>query len=196
MFAGEYGTRTDQLILTSKYGKSKIITAKLFTGITLPAAVCLFMTVISYLISSIIFGFDGANAPLQLWDPLGIYPFTLWQGAIVYLICVFFAVILFSAVTLLLSSLFKSPFGVIIITSLLLFIPTMFNGMPNIILMNIYKLLPTRMMAVWTILLDYTPYELFGLAIPPYVFLPLFAAVASAAMLPFAWCAFKNHQVG
>jgi ABC-type transport system involved in multi-copper enzyme maturation permease subunit len=196
MFAGEYGTRTDQLILTSKYGKNKIITAKLFAGITLSATVCLILTAIIYFTGSAVFGFGGANSPLQLWYVMAIYPFTLGQAAVIYIICILFAVILFSAITLLLSSVFKSPFGVIIITSLLLFIPTMISDMPNLILTQIFNLLPPSMMAVWTILLDYTPYELFGLAIPPYIFLPAFAAAASAVMLPFAWRAFKNHQVG
>ena len=30
----------------------------------------------------------------------------------------------------------------------------------------------------------------------PYVFLPIFAILVSIAMLPFAWWAFRNHQIG
>jgi len=197
IFAGEYGMRTDQLILSSKFGKNKIIAAKLFTGISFCAGLCISLTVLTYLVFGIIYGFDGANSPIQLWYSFCIYPFSIWQAAVVYSICVFFGVILICGITLLLSSLFKSPFGVIIIISVLLFVPMMFN-LPenNILLLNLIRLLPSNMMAAWSSLASNTPYELFGLTILPYVFMPLFALIIVSIMLPFSYRSFKNHQIG
>lgn len=40
LFAGEYTSGADQLILSSKHGKNKLIAAKLFTGFSLTAAIC------------------------------------------------------------------------------------------------------------------------------------------------------------
>ena len=196
VFAGEYSTRTDQLILTSKYGKNKIIKAKLFTGISFCSCICLALTILTYLIGCIILGFDGENAPIQLWYSLAIHPLTMWQVAVIYSICFFFATILVSAVTMVLSSVFKSPFGVIIIICILIFAPMMFNVPDNnILLINLSKLLPTNMMWVWALFVDYHPYELFGLSLKPYVFLPVFAIALSCVLILFSYRSFKNHQV-
>lgn len=196
MFAGEYSARTDQLILASKAGKSKIITAKLFTGITFSAGACLIITILTYLVGSVFYGFDGAAAPVQLWWSFCVYPLTMWQTAVICSICVLFAAILVSAITMLLSSVFKSPFGVIIIVSVLLFVPMMLNvSNENVLLFNLFRLLPSNMMWIAMSIVDYLPYELFGLSIRPYVFMPVFAAVLSVVLLPFAQRAFRNHQI-
>ena len=197
MFAGEYGTHTDQLILSSKFGKNKLIIAKLFTGVSFCAIFSAIITIMTYLAGSVIFGFDGANAPIQLFYIFSIYPMTILQGAVACSICVLFAAILVGGITLLLSSVFKSPFGVIIIISLLIFVPMMIQAPDNnVLIWNLFRLLPVNIMWVAMSLIDYLPYELFGLTIPPYVFMPLFAALASAVTLPFAYSAFKNHQLG
>jgi hypothetical protein len=51
------------------------------------------------------------------------------------------------------------------------------------------------MMFIWGTTANHTPYELFGLAIPPHIFLPVFAALAAVIMLPFAYRSFKKHQI-
>lgn len=196
MFAGEYGTGADQLILSSKFGKNKIITAKLFTGVSFCAVLYLIMIALTYLVCCGIYGLDGGNAPVQLWAPFCIYPFTMWQAAAVYSICILFAAILVCTLTLLLSSIFKSPFGVIIIISLLIFVPMMFRVPSNTVLMNLYRLLPSNMMSDWAVLIEYTTYEVFGMTIMPCVFMPLFAVLTTGIILPFAYRAFKNHQIG
>lgn len=196
IFAGEYGTHTDQLILSSKFGKNKIIASKLFAGISFCALSCLILITLTYIIGSIVLGFDGANAPVQLWYPFCVYPLTMWQSAAICSVCVLFAAILISSITMLLSSVFKSPFGVIIIISILLFVPMMLHvSNENMLLYNLFRLLPTNMMWIAMIIVDYTPFELFGLSIKPYIFMPIFSAVLSAALLPFTWRTFKNHQV-
>lgn len=196
MFSGEYGTRTDQLILTSKLGKNKLISAKLYTAVSLCILFCLLLMVIVFTLCGVIMGFDGADAPFQLHWFYNPYPLTMQQAAIIFSVCIIFSTILTSAITLLLSSVFKSPFGVIIINTVLLFIP-MFASIPEryTLFYNLFRLLPVNMLHIGSVL-SYVPYEIFGQTILPYIFLPAFAIVASGIMLPFAWRAFKNHQIG
>lgn len=195
LFSGEYTSGTDQLILTSKYGKNRLITAKLFTGFSLAAAICLVLTAIVYVLSMLIFGFDGGNAQLQLYAPMSPYPLTMRQTALHLTVCVFFACILTSTITMLLSAKLKSPFGVIILVSLLLVLPMFINiSGTNIAIYNLFHLLPANMMD-FSVITDSIQYELFGLVIKPYVFLPLFAAAVSVLLPPLAYRAFKNHQI-
>lgn len=73
--------------------------------------------------------------------------------AVICTIFVLFANLLTSGITLLLSSKFKSPFGVIIISGVIIMAP-MFVNPPdtNILLNNLLCLLPANMAAIWNII--------------------------------------------
>lgn len=195
LFSGEYSTGTDQLLLASRHGKNRLIKAKLFTGFSLAAAICLLLTAVTYIFSMCLFGFDGGSAPLQLYVPMSPYPLTMGQTALLLSICTFFAGILAAAITMLLSARLTSPFGVIILISLLLIVPLFINVSETYIwLYNLFHLLPTNMSSL-PVATDGIQYEFFGLVVRPYVFLPLFAAAVSVLLTPFAYRSFKNHQV-
>lgn len=53
----------------------------------------------------------------------------------------------------------------------------------------------TKMADFWSVT-DRIQYEIFGLVVRPYVFLPLFAVAVSALLTPFAYRSFKSHQIG
>lgn len=195
LFSGEYASGTDQLILASKHGKHRLIGAKLFTGLSLAAAICLVLTVVSYFLSIFIFGVDGGSAPLQLYYQMSPYPLTMGQTALLLAVCTFFACLLTAAITMLLSTKLKSPFLVIVLSSLLLIVPMFVNvSETNIGLYRLFHLLPTNMMS-FGIVIDDIQYELFGLVIRPYVFLPLFTVVVSIVLMPLAYRSFRNHQI-
>lgn len=195
MFAGEYTSGADQLILAAKHGKRRLIGAKLFTGFSLAAIICLVLTLTGYLLSLLAFGSDGGSAPLQLYSVMSPYALTMGQTALLLSVCAFFGCILTAALTMLLSAKFKTPFGVIILISLILVVPMFFYvSEENIGLHNLFQLLPSNMMTLWTTTSS-IQYELLGLVIRPYVFLPLFAAAVSILLTPFAYRSFKNHQI-
>ncbi len=195
MFADEYSTGASQLILSSKHGKGKLIAAKLFTGITFAIALSAVLTLATLLMCGFIYGFDGFNAVIQVISRFnGVpYNFTVLGITALYAATCVLAATFTAAVTLLLSAWFKSPFGVIITMGMIIFIPVIFSvSSDNIFLLNLYQLLPASMMNVRS--LTSLPYDFFGFAVMPYVFIPLFAALAAAAAIPFAWRGFKNHQ--
>jgi hypothetical protein len=197
LFAGEYASGASALLLSSKLGKNRLISAKLFTAVSFSAGLCILMMGASFLLSGAIFGLDGANAWIQAdSSPYVPYPLQMWQVACLVMVCVLLACIFSSSITLLLSSRSKTPFGVIIIMTLLLVIPLLFGvSDTSVLAYDLYRLLPTQIMSI-DALLSYVPYEFFGVYIPPYVFLPVFAAVVSAILLPLAWRRFRGHQVG
>lgn len=196
LFSGEYTSGADQLILSSKHGKNRVIAAKLFTGYSLAAAICLVLTALSYGLSMGAFGADGGDAPLQLYSILSPYPVTMVKTALILAVCTFFACLMTASVTMLLSARLKSPFGVIILVGLLLFVPMLFNvPETNLILYRLYHLFPTIMSAYWSAM-DGIQYELFGLVIKPYLFLPCFAVAVSVFFTPFTYHFFKRHQIG
>jgi hypothetical protein len=96
---------------------------------------------------------------------------------------------------MLLSAKFKTAFGVISIIIILIMLPMFLNIPENYdVLIKLINLLPTNMMAIWNIT-SLNLYEIFGLSIEPYIFIPIFVLLVSTLFLFFAFRSFRNHQV-
>ena len=195
LFAGEYSNHTDQLLLSARYGKGKLIKAKFFTGFSMTGIVTLLITLQSYVQSMLTFGFDGGNANVQIYDALFPYPLTLKQAALLQSICVFFACMCMSALTMFFSSRMKSAFGVIILSVLLLCVP-MFVKVSAYPLLGhlLFHLMPANMMQ-YDYIFSMIPYEIAGVVIPPYVMMPVAALCLCIILIPFAYRGFKHHQI-
>jgi len=195
LFSGEYVSGTDQLLLASKYGKNKLIYAKLFTGFSFGAITSLVFTLLAYTLSLLLLGSDGANAPLQLYFTMSPYPLTMGETAAILGVCTFFACLMTTSITMLLSAIMKSPYYVIILISLLLVLPLFYSmSQTNLLLYNLYNLLPANMMTLSNVL-GGIQYELEGLIIKPYVFMPLFSGAMCLLLTPLTYRSFKNHQI-
>ncbi|BAE84583.1 ABC transporter permease [Desulfitobacterium hafniense] len=196
LFAGEYTSGAAQLILSSKRGKNKLIAAKLLTGFSLAALISLVLSALTFLLSRLIFGGEGAGAPLQLYLIFSPYPLTMGHTALLLALAAFLACLMTAALTMVLSARLHSPFAVIILISALLIAPMLGSvSEHNLLLYRLYHLFPTQMTALWSVM-DPIQYELPGLVVKPYVFLPLFAAAVSALLTPLAYRSFKHHQIG
>ena len=195
LFAGEYSNHTDQLLLSARYGKGKLIKAKFFTGFSMTGIVTLLITLQSYVQSMLTFGFDGGNANVQIYDALFPYPLTLKQAALLQSICVFFACMCMSALTMFFSSRMKSAFGVIILSVLLLCVP-MFVKVSAYPFLGylLFHLMPANMMQ-YDYIFSMIPYEIAGVVIPPYVMMPVTALCLCIILIPFAYRGFKHHQI-
>jgi len=201
IFASEYSGKTDQLILTSKFGKNKLINAKIFSGITFSFIVSSLTVCITILSNLLIFGFDGANVELQVMFPLMPYPLTMLEAVIVMSIVSLMATLLVSTFTMFMSSKLKNPFGVIIITNIILFAP-MFISIPenNRVLATIIRLLPVKMFEISDVFSEH--FFVFGdfagaksFTLTSYVFLPVFCFIVCILLIPFTYRAFKKHQI-
>ena len=95
------------------------------------------------------------------------------------------------------SAVFKTPFNTVVIMSALLIAPMLVSLPDNapVWVLNLENLLPANMMAFWGVMHD-LQYEIFGLVIPPYVFMPVFAAVGSCFCVWMSYRVFRKHQIG
>lgn len=196
IFSDEYASGADSLILSSKHGKGLVIGAKLFAAFVISAILILLLIAITYAETMAVWGSGGANANITLMGNMFPYPLTVGQSVLLYILCMTMACLLFAAITAAFSAVLKAPFNTIIIMSVLLIVP-MFINVPDgapIWVFCLENLLPTNMMAFWGALYEYQ-YELFGLVIPPYVFLPVFALIVSCVCSVLAYRGFKKHQI-
>ncbi len=195
LFSGEYISGADSLILSSKHGKGLVIGAKLVVMTTFSLALAVFLCVLSFIECIVMWGPDGANAAIQLLVINSNMPLTFGTMTILYTICIFGACLLTAAMTGILSSFIKTPFGTIVIMAVVLIAPLFINiSEYRSVPYKLFLLLPSNMIAFWSTISS-VPYDLFGVIIPPYVFMPVFAVLASAVLAAVSFFRFKSHQV-
>jgi len=192
IFAGEYTDRTDSLIFSSKYGRNKVICAKLFTGITFTIVLSIVLIITSYIASMVLFGWDGGKAPIQLYWPLSIVPFTIGKVAFLYSILILVANIFSSTLTIVLSSKLKSPFIVFAVMTVFTIIPMFLSVSPDVLwIYHLINLIPVKMLNISNIINNLS-INLFGIMVQPYEFIIVFALAASIILLPVAYRNFRN----
>ena len=125
VFAGEYQSKCDSLLLSMRYGKSRLILAKLTSSFLFSTVVywgCMGLFAGLYLA---VLGTDGWNLPVQaLCESISIsYDLTSLQACALVLVMGYVLTLGLVGVVLLLSSIMKNPYGVVITSFLFLCVP-------------------------------------------------------------------------
>ena len=194
VFAGEYTSNTAPVILSSKH-RNMETAAKLVTGITFSLSMSIIYLSVTLLECCCIYGFGGAGAPVQLIDVLMSYPLTMLNSCGLLILCNATVNLLIAGITLLLSSRFKSPFGVIILVSLMLFAPLFIKVSDNIrSLYDLVHMLPSNMLDI-NVVFGRHMYHFLSSPVLPYLYIPLFCIVLSCCLMLFTYRNFHKHQV-
>lgn len=194
VFASEYQSGMDALIFTSKYGKSKVIGAKIIASYIFGSAVFVIDVIISITTVLIPFGIEGWNLQVQIMDTVIPYPLNFLEAVLLYIVIAYLIVLAFISFNLLLSVSMKTPYPVIIIDAVLLIIPLFMSySETNYIYNHVYPLFPTK--ALEMSLSYFTDYRLGGLVISWPMMIVVLYIILAAVMLPFVWRRFIKHQI-
>lgn len=194
VFSGEYQSGTDAVILSAKYGKTKLTTAKITASLLFGTAAFLLHIAVACGLPLFAFGTDGWNLPLQIANTTIPYAFTFLQATLINIGIIYCILLAMIGLTLLLSSKMKSPYLVLIVLVPVLFIPMFLTpngtaGAYNLILF----LLPYR--ATMPELSKYISYRCGGIAFDALTARAILYAVLTGMTLPLARLGFKKHQV-
>lgn len=197
VFAGEYQSRTDALILTSKFGKTKLIGAKLIAVSLFCVGYVLVCTVLSVGSLIAVLGVEGYDLPVQLFSRNSAYDWTVLQAVAVNFLAMLFMAAFVGAFSMLLSARSKNPL-VVLTADFLLILGTVFIPFSkNSRLFNrILFLTPVRCADFNEVLSVYNSWQI-GNVVLSYVAM-IFIAYAAAAVLcmVFTGRGFSRHQVG
>ncbi len=80
VFAGEYQNGTDKILLTTKYGKSKGIIAKIIASYLFSILIFTIYLIVAVGIVFCMFGTEGGNLPIQVSNMLSPYSLTFFQS--------------------------------------------------------------------------------------------------------------------
>ena len=194
VFSGEYQAGTDAVILSAKYGKTKLTTAKIIASYLFGGLAFTLHVVVAFGLPLAAFGFDGWDLPLQVANTTIPYPFTFLQAALVNLGVVYLVLFAMIGLTLLLSAKMKSPYLVLIVLVPVLFIPLFLspNGTMGAYNLTLF-LLPYR--STMPEVGKYISYQFGGLVLDAFTVRAILYTLLTAVMLPLARLGFKKQQI-
>lgn len=198
IFAGEYQAKTDSIVLTSKYGKTKLVSAKIVAAFIFGSLAFLLHVLLALGIQLTVAGTDGANLQIQITNIISPYKLTLISATLLAILIDFLVLWTMIGLTLLISAKLKSTFLTLIIDVLILLIPQFLSlsetsGIWNHILL----ILPST--AIQTVFsedyLGYFSYPFGNVVLNIVDMRIIIYAILSIIFVPFAARAFKNHEV-
>lgn len=194
VFSGEYQAGTDAVILSGKYGKTKLVTAKIISSLLFGVLAFTLHIIVAFGLPLVAFGTDGWNLPLQIAGTTIPYPYTFLQATLINLGVIYLVLIAMIGLTLLLSAKMKSPYLVLIVLVPILFIPLFLspNGTTGAYNLTLF-LLPYR--STMPEIGKYISYQIGGMVFDVLSIRAILYAVLTAVMLPIARLGFKKHQV-
>lgn len=194
VFSGEYQTGTAAVILSGKYGKTKLITAKIASSLIFATGAFVLHIFVAWGLSLLAFGTDGWNLPLQIVNTKIPYPYTFLQAALINTGIVYLVLLAMIGLTLFLSAKMKSPYLVLVVLVPVLFVPMFLSpngttGAYNLILF----LLPYR--STVPEFGKYITYQFGGFVLDALLARMVLYSALTVMMMPLARRTFKRHQV-
>lgn len=195
VFAGEYQDRTDAVLLAARYGRSKLVAAKIVAAFVFATAYFALAALIIMGAALAFFGAEGGGLPVQV-QSLGIpYDLTMAEATWVAVGIAYLVTLGFAALTLLLSSKLRSQLAIFVICAALIFLTGMVPSGGNAVLLHALYLFPLNALndqVLFNSLVSYQagPFvvDLVGLLVGVY-------ALVLIACAPLAARAFRGHQV-
>lgn len=195
VFAGEYQDRTDAVLLAARYGRSKLVAAKIVAAFVFATAYFALAALIIMGAALAFFGTEGGDLPVQVLS-LGIpYDLTMAEATWIAVGIAYLITLGFAALTLLLSSKLRSQLAIFVTCAALIFLTGMVPSGGNAMLLHALYLFPLNALVdqvLFNSLVSYqaSPFvvDLVGLLVGVY-------ALVLVVCVPLAARAFRRHQV-
>lgn len=197
LFSAEYAKRTDSLLLCSKYGKNKLIKAKILTGFLIAISIWLFLQTFNAVMVFSLFGIEGAKAFVQNWsvNP-SPYAFTWLTSYLAVTAMSFLGLLFLTSMILLLSSCCKNSFAALIIGVMITLLPTfpltIFSGD---VIRRILMFHPEKVLIGSDQFKTFDAFYIGGKVMMLPVAVAVVAVTLSVLMTIGAYFSFKRHQV-
>lgn len=188
-FTEEHTRKTDQLILSSRYGRKPVYWAKFLAGISFSAIISVMFVVASFVTAYGLYGPEGFSAVVQLMRPGYSYSLSAGQAILIAYGMITAAGILVGAFVMMLSELLKSSVGTLaVVVGAILF--TLFVNVPDNyrVLSQLWSYLPSEYVAVWNLFNPQTV-PLFGNYLVSWQVVPILYALLGCI------CAFIGRRV-
>lgn len=195
VFAGEYQDRTDAVLLSSRYGRSKLVAAKIVAALVFATAYFALATLIIMGAALAFFGAEGGDLPVQVLS-LGIpYDLTMAEATWTAVGIAYLMTLGFAALTLLLSSKLRSQLAIFVACAALIFLTGMVPSGGNAVLLHALYLFPLNALVDQVLFNALVSYEVGPFVVDLVSLLVCVYALVLVVCVPLAARAFRRHQV-
>ncbi|WP_350343132.1 hypothetical protein PRVXT_002412 [Proteinivorax tanatarense] len=203
IFSQEYWKKTDSLILTTKYGKNRIIAAKIIISFVIAVSAWVFIQLINFIMIAVLFGLEGSKSFLQNWvqNP-SPYPFTYLSSYFFVLAMSFLGLIFFVSTILLISAKIKKTFTSLVVSGIVLLLPITFNWLlvdgiesADGIVSMVLLFSPSNVLIGVHHFKNFEAFYLFGNVVMLPIVIVVFSVISSILMLIYGYYSFKRYQV-
>lgn len=193
VFSGEYQAGTDTVLLSGKYGKTKLTTAKILAALFFGVLAFTLHVLLAFGLPLAAFGTDGWNLPLQINGTTVPYPLTFLEGTLINLGVIYLVLLAMIGVTLFLSARMKSPYLVLTVVVPVLFVPMFLspNGTSGIYNLLVFL---TPYQSLVPNFGSYLSYQFGPVVLDAFAVRTVLYAVLALILLPLAGRGFRRHQ--
>ena len=195
VFSGEYQDRTDAVLLSSRYGRSKLVAAKIIAALAFATAYFALATLIIMGAALAFFGAEGGDLPVQVLSLSIPYDLTMAEATWTAVGIAYLMTLGFAGLTLLLSSKLRSQLAIFATCAALVFLTGMIPSGGNAVLLHALYLFPINGLNDQVLFNSLVSYPVGSFAIDLAGLLACVYALVLAACVPLAACAFRRHQV-
>lgn len=196
MFPVEQARRTDQLILSSRYGKGTLYTAKMLAGISFAAGSSLLYTITAVALTMAFYGGAGFGAAIQFVYPNYSAPLSVGEAVLIGYGLLLVAAILTGVFTMVLSEILGNGMGTLAAVSGIIIL-TMFVDIPDRyrVLAQLWNYLPSEFISIWGIF-DRRLVPFAGTYLTSMQFVPILYIVIGGVLSVTGFKIYKKYQVG
>lgn len=196
VFAAEYESGAAALLLTTKKGKTKLITAKILAAVMFALSYMIMGIGMAALAQGVIVGFAGSDLPIQLWGVEIPYDLSVGEVCKITFLIMLLIALAITLLTLAWSSRLKSTIIALVLGFALIIGPSFFpmsktSGLWN----HINYLFPVRAINVKDVLRTYNSYQFGNVVISYLGMIVLVYALVSIVSLLRIRGGFAKHQV-
>ncbi len=194
VFNGEYSSKTDALILSTKYGKTRLGRAKVAAAFIGASIVYWAAVLILLVVCLIFFGSQGAGLAIQMISLSNTYSISLLEASLICCLVGYLATLALLGIILVLSARMRSPMGILAVAVAIVLIPLFIPNLSNNVANHIVFLFP------YYVLDPHNLFDMISYAVGPVVIeYPVFCAILYALLFimgaVLSMRSFRNHQI-
>lgn len=195
IFSDEHTRKTDQIILCSPLGKTKLYWAKIMAGISFAVMSTILFFVFTFVITICLYGAEGFHAVFQLIYTRNSDPVTVGQAVIIAYGNMMVAAILTSVFVMVLSELLHSNIATLAVSTGLL-IMAMVIAVPEQyrVLAQIWDWFPWCFLTPWNVFGQYT-ISIFGHYLTPWQAVPMIYLILGVMITAIGKPIYQRFQV-
>ena len=196
LFAGEYRDGTDAVLLSARYGRGRLVAAKLLVALLYTTVLFVVGAAIICGMSLVFYGAEGATLPIQNFALGSPYSLTMVQACAMFIGIFYLVTIGMVAFTLALSACLSSTLAIIVTDVAILFVSGMLPTGGFGLLNHMFTLFPMgNIQSPFVVFAELFSYPLGPIVIDLIGMAALVYCALMVVGVPVAWFAWSRHQV-